>query len=172
MKDSMKQPRSPYQVLGIDPGASPAEIRRAYLTLARRHHPDAGGDAEDMRVLNDAWAQLSARDVRAPLVVDREGVVDDGFSDESGPSYDHDWSAPAEDWVAPAGSRTMSRTVDTLSLLALMVATASAALSFLFGLIFESGPLLGFCVFSLFMAGVLVLARVLLAMGYDRRRGR
>jgi hypothetical protein len=172
MKDSMKQPRSPYQVLGIDPGASPAEVRRAYLALARRHHPDAGGDAEDMRAVNDAWAQLSARDVRAPLVVDRDGVVDDGFCEESEPAYDHDWSPEDGEFVTTVGSRSMSRTVDTVSLLALMLAMASAALSFLFGLIFESAPLLGFCVFSLFIAGVLVLTRVLLAMGYDRGRGR
>src|SRR3954451_13759441 len=50
---------SPYDVLGVPPGASPAEIRRAYLRLARRHHPDAGGNAAEMRRLNEAWAALS-----------------------------------------------------------------------------------------------------------------
>ena len=55
---------SPYEVLGVPPTATPAEIRHAYLTLARRHHPDAGGDAEQMRRLNEAWAALSARPPR------------------------------------------------------------------------------------------------------------
>ncbi len=61
-----------------------------------------------------------------------------------------------------------ARLVDNLTLLALLAALGSAGLSFLFGLLFESGPLLGFCVYSLFMAGVLVVARTLLAMGHDR----
>ena len=63
------------------------------------------------------------------------------------------------------------RLLDSLTLLALLAAVASAALSFLFAMLFESGPLLGFCVFSLFIAGVAVVARTLLAMGYDRSSG-
>ncbi len=47
-----------YEVLGVHPTASPAEVRRAYLALARRHHPDAGGDAGTMRAVNEAWAIL------------------------------------------------------------------------------------------------------------------
>lgn len=33
----------PHQVLGISPGASDAEIKRAYRTLAKAHHPDSAG---------------------------------------------------------------------------------------------------------------------------------
>lgn len=48
-----------YDVLGVRPDASPADIRRAYLALARRHHPDrVGGSLERMRVVNEAWATL------------------------------------------------------------------------------------------------------------------
>jgi hypothetical protein len=56
-----------YAVLGVEPGADAASMRRAYLALARRHHPDAQGDlptaqrisAEDaMRRVNEAWAVL------------------------------------------------------------------------------------------------------------------
>ncbi len=58
---------SHYDVLGVDPGASAAEIRKAYLARARRVHPDfhTGDDAaararaeQQMRVLNEAWAVL------------------------------------------------------------------------------------------------------------------
>ncbi|HMJ79283.1 MAG TPA: J domain-containing protein [Iamia sp.] len=57
-----------YETLGIPTGADPAEIRRAYVALARRFHPDAHADrspAEQahadrrMRDVNEAWSALS-----------------------------------------------------------------------------------------------------------------
>ena len=30
----------PYEVLGLDPGAREADVRAAYLRLAKKHHPD------------------------------------------------------------------------------------------------------------------------------------
>lgn len=48
-----------YDVLGVRPDATPAELRRAYLERARQHHPDAGGRAEAMTAVNEAWAVLS-----------------------------------------------------------------------------------------------------------------
>jgi hypothetical protein len=48
-----------YEVLGVAPGADAAEVRRAYLALARRHHPDLqGGDPAAMQAVNEAWATL------------------------------------------------------------------------------------------------------------------
>ena len=32
---------NPYQVLGISPGASDDEIKKAYRALSRKYHPDA-----------------------------------------------------------------------------------------------------------------------------------
>lgn len=38
--------RDPYEVLGLAPGATKAEIRKAYRRMAKRYHPDANsGDA-------------------------------------------------------------------------------------------------------------------------------
>ena len=57
-----------YEVLGVARTAPPAEIRRAYVRLAREHHPDfhtGGGAAERdraeqrMRDVNEAWRVLS-----------------------------------------------------------------------------------------------------------------
>jgi curved DNA-binding protein CbpA len=48
----------PYQVLQVDPRADHDVIRAAYRVLARRHHPDLGGNAVRMALVNDAWAIL------------------------------------------------------------------------------------------------------------------
>ena len=34
------RPRDPYEALGLAPGASPDEVRRAYRELAAKYHPD------------------------------------------------------------------------------------------------------------------------------------
>jgi DnaJ-like protein len=52
-------PANHYEVLGVAPDAGAAEVHRAYLAMARRHHPDRdGGDAARMRKVNEAWATL------------------------------------------------------------------------------------------------------------------
>jgi hypothetical protein len=158
---------SPYEVLGVSPSASPEEIRRAYLALARLHHPDAGGNVSEMRRLNEAWAALSTAPGSIPAAQARPRVETPPrptWSPE--PENVHDYDVD-EDRVRVAASPRM-RLLDSLTLLALLAAVASAALSFLFAMLFESRPLLGFCVFSLFIVGVLVVARTLLAMGFDR----
>ncbi|MGH9138784.1 MAG: J domain-containing protein [Acidimicrobiales bacterium] len=48
-----------YDTLGVEPGASAADIKRAYRRLARTLHPDAGGDPAAMRAVNEAWIVLS-----------------------------------------------------------------------------------------------------------------
>ncbi len=51
----------PYQVLGVAPLATAAEIKAAYRALVKRHHPDTGGDDQTILELNAAWEVL--RDV-------------------------------------------------------------------------------------------------------------
>jgi len=47
----------PYALLGVSPGASEAELARAYRRLAKRWHPDYAGDegAQRMAELNQAY---------------------------------------------------------------------------------------------------------------------
>lgn len=60
-------PDDPYDTLGVRRDASPEEVRRAFVRLARRYHPDYFTDAAPaeraeaearMREVNDAWAVL------------------------------------------------------------------------------------------------------------------
>jgi molecular chaperone DnaJ len=55
----------PYQVLGVHPNASSAEIKAAYRALVKQHHPDAGGDEHTILALNAAWEVLGDAQRRA-----------------------------------------------------------------------------------------------------------
>ena len=48
----------PYEVLGIEPGASEDEIRAAWRKACRRSHPDLGGTAEAFREVRDAYKAI------------------------------------------------------------------------------------------------------------------
>jgi hypothetical protein len=48
-----------YKVLDVSRNATSAEIKTAYHRAAKRSHPDAGGNAEAMQRVNEAYATLS-----------------------------------------------------------------------------------------------------------------
>jgi DnaJ-class molecular chaperone len=51
-----------YSVLGINKSASPEEIKRAYRSMAMKHHPDRGGDESKFKQINEAYEILSDPD--------------------------------------------------------------------------------------------------------------
>jgi molecular chaperone DnaJ len=53
-----RTPADHYATLGVPPGATTAEIKAAYRTLVKQHHPDAGGDQRTILALNAAWEVL------------------------------------------------------------------------------------------------------------------
>jgi DnaJ domain len=53
-----------YSILGARGDATREEIERRYKHLARRHHPDRGGDEEEMKALNEARRVLGDEDAR------------------------------------------------------------------------------------------------------------
>lgn len=55
-----------YQILGIDRKASKDEVKRAFRTLAHKHHPDKkGGDEAKFKEINEAYTVLSDEKKRA-----------------------------------------------------------------------------------------------------------
>lgn len=58
-------PNKLYHILGIQPSADAAEIRRKYRQAALRIHPDKGGNAEDFHQLTFAFEVLSCPFARA-----------------------------------------------------------------------------------------------------------
>ena len=53
-----------YGVLGVDKEASQGEIERQYKRQASRHHPDRGGNEEQMKSLNEAYRVLKDKSLR------------------------------------------------------------------------------------------------------------
>lgn len=64
MKDAGPE-RDYYSILGAKESDARLEIERRYKRLAHRHHPDRGGDEEEMKALNEAWRVLGDDEARA-----------------------------------------------------------------------------------------------------------
>jgi curved DNA-binding protein CbpA len=52
---------SAWAVLGLSPGASLAEVKRAFQSRALETHPDQGGEAEQFRQVQRAYEKLVER---------------------------------------------------------------------------------------------------------------
>lgn len=98
----------PHAVLGLDPGASPEQVQRAYRALAKRFHPDraGGNDGELMISINAAYDLL-----REQL---EQGRAEGPGPGGNGAPARRAGSAPspptiAGEWLAPAVRRVLAR---------------------------------------------------------------
>lgn len=53
-----------YELLGVKKDATADEIKKAFRKLARKHHPDAGGDEEKFKQISEAYEVLSDTEKR------------------------------------------------------------------------------------------------------------
>lgn len=74
-----------YQVLGVARDAEPTRIHKAYLKLAKTHHPDAGGDAEAFKAIEEAHRVLT--DPAARAFYDASGEPPPAQGSENGELY-------------------------------------------------------------------------------------
>jgi len=61
-----------YLILGVEQGAALRDIERRYKRLATRHHPDRGGDEEEMKSLNEAYRILRDETTRRQYDSERQ----------------------------------------------------------------------------------------------------
>ncbi|CAE7245547.1 ATJ2 [Symbiodinium sp. KB8] len=61
-----------YEALGVDKQATKGQIKKAYLKLARTHHPDKGGDPDQFKIIQAAYDILSDEEKRS--LYDRGGL--------------------------------------------------------------------------------------------------
>ncbi len=68
--DKKADTRTPHEIMGLQPGASLAEIKKAYSLLRNRYHPDKYAHmseefqkeaAEEFKNIQQAWERLNAR---------------------------------------------------------------------------------------------------------------
>lgn len=103
-----------YELLGVRPDATAAEIKSAYRALARSMHPDTGGTAGTFRLLREAYETLGDPQRRAEY----DNALYDGaqYDSEYETEYDTGYDAdepggePDEDGPAEPGFRTTGST--------------------------------------------------------------
>lgn len=66
-----------YSILGALEDASAGDIERLYKRKAVEHHPDRGGDEEEMKSLNEAYGVLKDERARRAYDAERRGAAGD-----------------------------------------------------------------------------------------------
>ena len=77
-----------YKILGISKKASASVIKKAYYGLARKYHPDKGGDEKRFKEINEAYQVLSDKKKRDQY--DNFGRTFDGMN-QGGSSSQWNW---------------------------------------------------------------------------------
>ncbi|MFP5322691.1 MAG: J domain-containing protein [Acidimicrobiia bacterium] len=144
----MASERSHYEELGVAPTATPAEIRAAYVALARRHHPDrlAGRDegertlgAARMARVNAAWTVLSDPAKRAAYDARRGLGAGSAHSNVRDPGtgftplHDDDDVDPRLLDDTPTGAPTLPRAVAFVPVVLAAVGAGAVVLGALLG---------------------------------------
>jgi hypothetical protein len=157
-----------YEDLGVDPDASAAAIRRAYLARARRVHPDfhAGADPatraeaeREMRRLNAAWAVLGDEERRREyddgLRIEARRVVRERPAGAPSPEFvpysddDTDYAALLDE-AGPGNGATVPRAVQLAPPLLLGIGLFACSV----GLVTSLAPVLALGLLCVLLSGI------------------
>jgi len=72
--------RDYHSILGVSPGTSQADIKKAYRKLALEHHPDRGGDEEKFKEVTEAYEVLSGKSKPSSQQAPNPGPGFSGFN--------------------------------------------------------------------------------------------
>jgi len=113
------QPKTFYEILGIEPDASPKKIKDAYLNLAKLYHPDHNHNDNDRRMieLNLVYDVLSHPD--------KKKEYDEKFASATLYDFSHrrSKSTPAQQKVDPKTEIVYKTRLNYLKVLRLMLTT-------------------------------------------------
>jgi hypothetical protein len=98
----------PYAALGLEPGASPDEVHRAYRQLAKRFHPDRAGDGELMISINAAYDLLRER-LEEDAHAAGGGAGGNGNGTAAGRAASRRTTILAGEWLPPNVRRVLAR---------------------------------------------------------------
>lgn len=180
----------PYSILGVKAGADHAQIRKAYLKLARRHHPDTkpGATAAEaatlmrwMAAVNAAWEILGDPERRAAYDADNGVGVDSGGRAPNWPTNPPGAYRPYHAGRAPGGADTAfnglgvdevadlhRRPSDELIMLPVIAVIVGIAL-FVLSLVMQSELLVSAALAMIPLAGLGFVIAPLMAMRRGRR---
>lgn len=93
-----------YEILGVKRDATADEIKKAYRKLARKHHPDTGGDEETFKEINNAYEVLSDPEKREQYdTMGRYGATGGPGSGFAGSPYGGTWTYTTTGGSMPNG---------------------------------------------------------------------
>ena len=67
---------TPFQILGLPEHASFEDVRRKYLELAKKYHPDNGGNAEDFSKISKAYDTIEIKQKKMKKVANHLKIIE------------------------------------------------------------------------------------------------